>query len=68
MKKLILSNDAVPGLTHPSIHPSLTQSKVLNIGYRDRIGWGFFISDIGGDIGDTRTYPAFISDTVGLVS
>jgi len=21
--------------------------KVLNIGYRDRIGWGFFISDIG---------------------
>ena len=25
--------------------------KVLNIGYRDRIGWGFFMSDIGGDIG-----------------
>jgi len=22
-------------------------SKVLNIGYRNRIGWGFFISDIG---------------------
>jgi len=32
--------------------------------YRDRIGWGFFISDIGGDIGDTRAYWAFISDTI----
>jgi len=38
--------------------------KVLNIGYRDRIGWGFFISDIGGDIGDTRAYQAFILDTI----
>jgi len=37
--------------------------KVLNIRYQDRIGWGFFISDIGGDIGDTRAYRAFISDT-----
>ena len=38
--------------------------KVLNIGYRDRIGWGFFISDIGGDIGDTRAYRAFMSDII----
>jgi len=38
--------------------------KVLNIGYRDRIGWGFFISDIGGDIGDTRANRPFISDTI----
>ena len=37
---------------------------VLNIGYRDRIGWGFLISDIGGDIGDTRAYWTFISDTI----
>jgi len=41
-------------------------TKVLNIGYWDRIGWGFFISDIGyrGDIRDTRAYQAFISDTI----
>ena len=41
-------------------------SKVLNIGYQNRIGWRFSyrISDIGGDIGDTRAYRAFISDTI----
>jgi len=39
-------------------------SKVLNIKYQDRIRWGFFISDIGGDIGDTRAYWAFISDNI----
>ena len=39
-------------------------SKVLDIGYRVRIGWGFFISDIGGDIGDTRAYRAFILDII----
>ena len=40
--------------------------KVLNIGYRNRIGWGFSyqILDIGGDIGDTRAYRAFILDTI----
>ena len=40
--------------------------KVLNIGYRDRIGWWFSyrISDIRGDIGDTHAYRAFISDTI----
>ena len=38
--------------------------KVLNIRYRNRIGWGVFISDIGGDIGDTRAYRSFISDTI----
>ena len=40
--------------------------KVLNIGYRNRIGWGFSyqISDIRGDIGDTRAYRAFISDII----
>jgi len=42
----------------------IVKTKVLNIGYQDRIGWGFFISDIGGDIGDTRAYQAFISDTI----
>ena len=36
--------------------------KVLNIGYQDHIGWGFFVSDIGGDIGDTRR--AFILDII----
>ena len=39
-------------------------NKVLNIGYQNRIVWGFFISDIGGDIGDMRAYWAFISDTI----
>ena len=38
----------------------VTRIKVLNIGYRDRIGWRFFISDIG----DMRTYRAFKSDTI----
>jgi len=40
--------------------------KVLNIGYQNRIGWGFSyrISDTGRDIGDTRAYRAFISDTI----
>ena len=38
--------------------------KVLNIGYWDRIRWGFFILDIGGDIRDTRAYRAFVSDTI----
>ena len=35
-------------------------AKVLNIGYRDHIVWGFFISDIE----DTRAYWAFISDII----
>ena len=26
---------------------NVTYTKVLNIGYLNRIGWGFFISDIG---------------------
>ena len=41
-------------------------AKVLNIGYRNRIGWGFSyrISDIGGDIEGTRAYRAFIFDTI----
>jgi len=49
-----------------SLFLSLVVTKVLNIGYRDRIGWGFFISDIGyqEDIGDTSAYWAFISDTI----
>jgi len=36
--------------------------KVLNIGYQNRIGWGFSyrISDTGRDIGDTLTYQTFI--------
>ena len=37
--------------------------KVLNIGYRDRIGWGFLI-DIGGDIGDMRACQTFIPNTI----
>ena len=36
------------------------ETKVLNIGYRDRIDWGLFISDIG----DTHAYRAFISDII----
>jgi len=41
-------------------------SKVLNIRYRIELdrGFSYRISDIGGDIGDTRTYQAFILDTI----
>ena len=41
-------------------------SKVLNIRYRDRIGWDFFISDIEyrRRYRDTRAYRVFISDTI----
>jgi len=53
------------------LHPILTVEifdvcNVLNIGYRDRIGWGFSyrISDIGRDIRDTCAYWAFISDII----
>ena len=46
------------------IHRCTDTHKVLNIGYRDRIGWEFFISDIGGDIADTHAYQEFISDTI----
>ena len=38
--------------------------KVLNIGYWDCIVWGFFISDIGGDIGDKLAYRAFILEAI----
>jgi len=40
--------------------------KVLNIEYQDHIRWGFLyrISDIEGDIGDTRAYRAFKSNTI----
>ena len=49
----------------PLLRPLASIScKILNLGYRDRIGWGFFISDIEGDIGDTCAYRAFISDTI----
>ena len=39
---------------------SMIGTKVLNIGYRDRIGWRFFISDIE----DTRAYQVFILDVI----
>jgi len=43
----------------------LLEIKVLNVGYRDRTDGGFSyrISDIGGDIGNTRAYRAFILGT-----
>ena len=46
------------------INGLIVSSKVLNIRYRDHIGCGFFISDIGGDVGVTRAYQAFISNTI----
>ena len=41
--------------------------KVLNIGYRDRIGWGFFISDIVGDIGDMRASVSYTHLTLPTI-
>ena len=40
--------------------------KVLNIGYQNRIGWGFSyrISDIGRDIGDTHISDVHIGHNI----
>jgi len=64
--ELIFSEAELPSYAACILFELPPTSKVLNIGYRDRIEWGFSyrMSDIGGDIGDTRAYQAFISETI----